>query len=154
MRLRPPFGWRCAGISVGRCVGDSAFAPRHAAHAHNHPRFRHFGWICVRHVQDVGAVSIEWVPGSRWDGTVRLPSETLWHERAHIETPTHGHDAAWRATMRRFNQPLPAQYERSVDERLQDAASGPTSRMSRHITLARALRRQAEVERIINRRTA
>src|SRR4249920_3425817 len=124
MKLRAPFGWRCAGISVGSCVTGRAFGPRHGAHAHNHPRYRYFGWICARHEWYVGAISwYERAGADGWAGVVRVASDTLWHELAHLETPTHGHDAAWRATMRRLNQPLPPQYVRSVDERLQDAAS-------------------------------
>jgi hypothetical protein len=99
--VQPPAEWtEVAGIFVGGCVArgeGSRF--RHQAHAHNTPRQAWYGWICVlspRRLYTAGGA----------------PSRVLWHEYAHILTPNHGHDDAWRATMKRLGQPLPARYHK------------------------------------------
>lgn len=112
MKLIPPGNWieRCAGIFVGGCIerGEgSSF--RAKAHAHNRGGLW-ANWICVRSVKRIG----DWTPCSApsWDGEVTRPSRLLWHEYAHILTPKHGHDDAWREKMRSLGQPIPAQYKK------------------------------------------
>jgi hypothetical protein len=96
-----PDGWcEVVGIFVGGCVkrGDgSSF--RRQAHAHNSTRSEYFGWICVRSPRRLSTAN-----GN--------PSRVLWHEYAHILTPNHGHDDAWRATMRRLHQPIQPQNQK------------------------------------------
>lgn len=112
MRLLPPDGWsEVAGIFVGGCVDrgeGSSFRAR--AHAHNYRAAPNYGWICVRSEKRLGV----WLPmsGGAADGAVTKPSRLLWHEYAHILTPQHGHDDAWRETMRRLGQPIPARYQK------------------------------------------
>ncbi len=113
MKLLPPVDWHeVAGIFVGGCVerGEgSSF--RKKAHAHNHRRGSHFGWICVRSWRRVGQFTE--TPGADGtDGAVVKPSRLLWHEYAHIRTPNHPHDDTWRAMMRTLGQPLPRQYKK------------------------------------------
>lgn len=71
------------GLFVGGCVSrgeGSAF--RRMAHAHNSRYDPFFGWICYR-------------------GWKRLANKTLLlHEIAHILSPGHGHDRAWRLVVR------------------------------------------------------
>lgn len=102
---RPPADWpEVVGIAVGGCaLGGRWF--RRQAHAHNTRRDPYFGWVCVLSPRRLGVVE---------DGTVAKPSRVLWHEYAHILTPGHGHDDAWRATMKRLGQPIPAHYRKGA----------------------------------------
>jgi hypothetical protein len=91
-------------VFVGGCVkrGDrSSF--RAIAHAHSVTRIkaekRWFGWICVRSPKRLRSL----------DGS---PSADMWHELAHILTPNHGHDDAWRKKMRELGQPIESHYQK------------------------------------------
>lgn len=98
------------GIFVGGCVArgvGSSFRAR--AHAHCFTIDPHFGWICFRSIKRVGEVE---------GHTITRPSALLWHEYAHILTPNHGHDDAWRATMKLLGQPIPEQYKKKKRPRL------------------------------------
>jgi hypothetical protein len=91
----PPRGeWLgLVGVFVGGCVdrGDgSSF--RRRAHAHNVTGGSHFGWVCIRSAGRVRTAS-----GN--------PSTLFLHEYAHIVTPNHGHDAAWRAAITALGRP-------------------------------------------------
>lgn len=95
-----------AGIKVfvGGCVcrGDGSRF-RRKAHAHNdnrqHDPDSAYGTICVLSAKRL------W---TRPD----IPTRLMWHELAHILTPNHGHDDAWRAKMKELHQPIPARYQR------------------------------------------
>ena len=65
-----------------------------------------FGWICVRSQKRLGEIA----PNDDGSLTVIKPSQLLWHELAHILTPNHYHDDAWRKKMKELNQPLKRQY--------------------------------------------
>ena len=96
-------------VFVGGCVerGEgSSF--RAKAHAHNLKGDPWFGYICVRSLKRIGA----WLPMSDnfFDGEITKPSRTLIHELAHILTPNHGHDEAWRHKMKELGQPIRKQY--------------------------------------------
>ncbi len=97
------------GVFVRGCVvrGEgSSFRAR--AHAHNFTKDPWFGWICVRSPKRLGTTAPCDHPG--WDAVVVKPSRVLWHEYAHILSPNHWHDDAWRGRMRELGQPLPARY--------------------------------------------
>lgn len=105
-----PFDWPgVAGVYVGGCVATDGGRFRRQAHAHNQRGDRHFGWICILsqrklYGQTRSADGV-WTPTDR-------PSRLMWHEYAHILTPSHGHDDTWRAMMHRLGQPLPARYKK------------------------------------------
>jgi hypothetical protein len=98
------FAWGC----VVRGEGSSF---RKMAHAHNTKGGPYVGWICFRSTKRLPALAL--LDDPRWDAeVVGKPNRILMHEYAHILTPGHGHDDAWRATMRRLGQPIPARYAR------------------------------------------
>jgi hypothetical protein len=105
VRKSTGFDWRqVKGIFVGGCVErgvGSSF--RAKAHAHNNLKDKHFGWICLRSIKRVGEVQ---------GHEITNPSRLLWHEYAHILTPNHYHDDAWRGTMKVLGQPLEEQYKK------------------------------------------
>ena len=77
-----------AGIFVGGCVKRGlASSFRAKGHAHNERTDPHLGWICIRSARRV------WTDAGK-------PTRLLWHEYAHVLTPGHGHDDAWREAMR------------------------------------------------------
>jgi Zn ribbon nucleic-acid-binding protein len=96
------------GIFVGGCVKrgpGSSF--RAKAHAHNDTAGPWFGWICVRSLKRIGETQGQ---------TVTNPSRLLWHEYAHLLTPNHGHDDAWRRKMTELHQPIKEQYRKKKRE--------------------------------------
>lgn len=87
------------GVYVGGCVDRgvgrlSLKTSCPAAHAHNNRRDVHFGWVCFQ------------TPDYFRDKELRL------HELAHINTPGHGHDDAWRSEMTRMGQTIWPRYQR------------------------------------------
>jgi len=93
------------GIFTGGCVerGEgSRFRAR--AHAHNHKDDPDYGWICVLSFKRIGT-TVEYDDGT---GTITKPSRLMLHEIAHILTPNHGHDAAWREMVSRIGAPSEA----------------------------------------------
>lgn len=85
-----------AGIFIGGCVQrgpGSSF--RRRAHAHNRRGDAFFGWVCIRSARRLLAPSGK-------------PSTLLLHEYAHILTPNHGHDEAWRAAITALGRPAEA----------------------------------------------
>src|SRR2546426_890672 len=112
MKLKIPMFPEVAGLFVGGCVQrgvGSSFRAR--AHAHNAPNAKHYRWICMRSWRRIGDF-VENASEEGWDGVVIKPSRLLWHEYAHILTPSHGHDDAWRSKMRELKQPLPKRYKK------------------------------------------
>jgi hypothetical protein len=102
--LRVPAFPQVAGVFVHGCVVRGAGSSfRASAHAHNDSKDEAFGWICIRSSLKVGRFVIE-TDGNGFDGKVLEPSETLLHEIAHILSPDHGHDDAWRAKMAELGQ--------------------------------------------------
>lgn len=85
------------GIALGGCV-DGGKRFRRMAHAHNRRSGEHFGWVCF-------------LGKRRWLSAGGGPSRIMWHEYAHILTPSHGHDDKWRAKMRELGQPIPTRYK-------------------------------------------
>lgn len=103
-----PFDWpEVAGIHIGACVDDEGgwACPTVIAHAHNKRVDRWFGFICVRLSE--GQLFATPMPGRG-----PRPSRVAWHERAHLLTPGHGHDDAWRRVMRELGQPIPDRYRK------------------------------------------
>jgi len=101
MILQPPIEWKeVRGIFVYGCVvrGEgSSFR----AQAHAHTAGDASGWICVRgHSRIKNCID---------NGSVVNPNRLLFHEYAHIRSG-HGHDDAWRKTMRELKQPIPERY--------------------------------------------
>ena len=91
------------GIFVGGCfergIGSSFRSTAHAHNCNTKPEWAdRFGWICVRSTRKV----------LRDNGT---PTPVMWHELAHILTPNHGHDDAWRAKMHELGQQVRGKYK-------------------------------------------
>jgi len=111
VRKATGFDWsQVKGIFVGGCVErgvGSSF--RAKAHAHCFLQDPYFGWICVRSAKRLGEVQ---------GHEITKPSALLWHEYAHILTPNHYHDDAWRATMKVLGQPVPEQYKKKKRVRI------------------------------------
>lgn len=88
------------GIYVGGCVCDrdgSVFRDHnHVAHAHSGSS-PYVGWICF---SDASYIV----------NRVGYVTRTFIHEYAHVLNPCHGHDQAWRDTMRRLREPLEWKY--------------------------------------------
>lgn len=98
------------GISVNRCIETGKpLHGRQYAHAHNHRENDFFGWICCR-FDYMGGYTLSC--GEKWDGELTTMSPTLWHEYAHILTPNHGHDDAWRRKMRELGQRVSRRYRK------------------------------------------
>jgi hypothetical protein len=92
------------GVFIGGCVQrgvGSSF--RAKAHAHNEKTDPYFGWICLRSIKRAGEVK---------GNVITTPSQLLWHEYAHILTPNHFHDDAWRKKMKELGQPIQKQYQK------------------------------------------
>lgn len=114
MTIAPPTDWHeVKGISAGVCVADGKKFSRRA-HAHSVRADTHFGWICVL-ADPTGSLSktrygILAPMSGRDEAQVIKPSRLLWHEYAHILTPGHWHDDAWRRKMKELGQPLGVRY--------------------------------------------
>jgi hypothetical protein len=107
-----PFDWpEVTGVHVGGCI-DNNHRFRRQAHAHNDKADPHHGWICVLSHRRLFASRRDSETGI-WYPT-EAPSRLMWHEYAHILTPGHGHDDAWRAKMRELGQSLPARYRKKT----------------------------------------
>lgn len=86
------------GVYVGGCVRRGigridleTSCPE--AHAHNHRRSPHFGWVCFQ------------LPEYFEDKATRA------HELAHIRVPGEGHTDRWRAEMIRLGQVIEPRYQ-------------------------------------------
>jgi len=101
------------GVNVRKCAKEGKKRPfgGELAHAHNGLRDKNFGWICAKARNSVGKVTTYDSRIAGFDGEVVKPSETLMHEVAHIQTPGHGHDAAWRNMMKELGQPVERRYQ-------------------------------------------
>jgi hypothetical protein len=90
------------GVFVGGCVARGVGSRfRRQAHAHNSRRDKHFGWICVLTPRRLYTASGK-------------PSQLMIHELAHMLTPNHGHDDAWRAKMREIGGTIRAHERKKV----------------------------------------
>lgn len=90
----------CKGVFVGGCVErgvGSSF--RRVAHAHNHRKDSHYGWICVRSHRRLRTPA----------GHV---STLMLHEYAHLLCPNQGHTERWRRTISGMGRPAEAQRRR------------------------------------------
>lgn len=113
--LPPSFMKEVKGIFYDGCVERGAGSSfRAQAHAHNSTTDKYFGWICVRGSNSktlsrkLGVI----VQNSNGQMEIIKPSQTLIHEYAHILTPDHWHDDAWRQKMRELGQPIGQQYQK------------------------------------------
>jgi hypothetical protein len=98
------------GVFVGGCVERGAGSSfRAKAHAHNVKTDPYFGWICLRSIKRAGEVE---------GNVITKPSQLLWHEYAHILTPDHFHDDAWRKKMKELGQPIQKQYAKKARPRI------------------------------------
>lgn len=99
--LLAPFS-QVKGVFVNGCVERGVGSRfRRQAHAHNHPSDPYFGWICVLSYRRLFTQS----------GGL---SQLILHEIAHILTPKHGHDDAWRAMARNIGYRVRTHEEKRV----------------------------------------
>jgi hypothetical protein len=124
MKIRPPLGMNVKGIFAWGCVSrgeGSSF--RAKAHAHHRKGDPYFGWICFRSTKRLPALAA--LIDREWDAeVVGKPNRILMHEYAHVLTPDHAHDDAWRSVMRRLRQPIPKQYSKKPRRRFVDVEDG------------------------------